>query len=179
MSSSRNERAPRACHALWLCLFPALAWGLPEDREQEFVIDFSRSETFLDRGLTLFYGTPAQPAVATQGSLRIEGQEIRVERDGEELLMITAFGNPARFQQQPAADQAVVHASGRSIVFDNRARFLTVDDEATLSQEGTGSLSGQHIEYELDAGKFSADNGNGEGQVQMRIPPSRIEQPEP
>src|SRR5690554_5809344 len=162
MSSSRNQRASRARHALWLCLLPALASGLPEDREQEFVIDFSRSETFLEQGLTLFYGTPGQPAVATQGSLRIEGQEIRVEREGEELLRVTAFGNPARFQQQPAADQAVVYASGRSIVFDHRARFLTADDEATLSQAGTGSLSGQHIEYDLDAGKFSADSGNGE-----------------
>src|SRR5690606_4949809 len=110
MSSSRIKRARRAAHGLWLCLYllPLSAFALPEDREQEFVIDFSRLETFLEQGITLAYGTPEQPTVATQGSLRIEGQEIRVERQGEEVLRVTAVGTPARFQQQPAADQAVV-----------------------------------------------------------------------
>lgn len=170
MNRSRINRGRLAI--LLPCLLPLLAQGLPEDREQELAIDGVRSETFFEDAGTIFiyYGTPDHPAVAEQGSMRITGLEIRAElRDGE-VNNVTATGSPARFQQQPAADQAVLHASGRVIFFDNGARTIAVDGEALISQEGMLTMEAEHVDYDLESRRLNAESGEaGEG-VRTVIP---------
>ena len=157
-----------------ILLFAALAasplHALPEDAEQDMVISSDRSELFLDQGRVVHYGTAEVPAEISQGSLHVSGLELVIEQEEGELRRVIATGEPARFQQQPEADQAVVHASGRTIVFDNVSRRLVIEEEATLNQEGRGTTTGRRIEYEMDTRRISAEGG-----VQAVIPPRALE----
>jgi lipopolysaccharide export system protein LptA len=150
-------------------LLPAAVSALPEDSEQEIVSDYSSIDLFPEQGLVVFKGAADEPACITQGSLRICGDEIRLERTSDgSLKKVTASGTPARFQQQPAADQELVHASGLTLVFDATAQLVTIDENAELSQAGT-VLTHQHIEYDLNTGNASAGGESGQGR--MVIPP--------
>lgn len=153
-------------------LLPAGASALPDDAAQEIVADYSTIELFLDQGLVVYHGDTAKPARITQGSLVIDGNEIRLERsEAGSLKKVTATGSPARFQQQPATDQAVVHASGLTLVFDNDARMLTLDEKAEFSQAGN-VLTHQHIEYNLDTRSAAASGSSDAEQGRMVIPPA-------
>lgn len=147
------------------------AIALPEDAQQEIEVDSEGAELFLDEGLIIYTGSATEPACITQGTLKICGAEIRLERAaGDEggLQKVTATGTPATFQQQPAADQQLAHAQGRTLVFDNVARLVTADGDARFSQAGT-VMTHQHIEYNLDTRHASASSSGAMGQ--MRLPP--------
>ncbi|MGV3592605.1 MAG: lipopolysaccharide transport periplasmic protein LptA [Gammaproteobacteria bacterium] len=148
-----------------------VAIALPEDAQQEIEVDSEGAELFLDEGLIIYTGSATEPACITQGTLKICGAEIRLERaPGDEggLQKVTATGTPATFQQQPAADQELAHAQGRTLVFDNVTRLVTADGDARFSQAGT-VLTHQHIEYNLDTRRASASSSGAMGQ--MRLPP--------
>lgn len=157
---------------LGAALAPIGARALPEDAEQEIEVDSESAELFLDEGLIVYSGSESEPACITQGTLKICGIEIRLERaPGDEggLQKVTATGMPATFQQQPAADQELAHAQGRTLVFDNVARLVTADGDARFSQAGM-VLTHQHIEYNLDTRDASASSSGARGQ--MRLPPN-------
>ena len=150
-------------------LVSSFAWGLPEDEQQPLEIQSSSNEMFLDLGYFIYRGTQAQPAVATQGSMKISGVEIIVERGADGIAKVTATGSPARFQQQPEANQAIVHARGKVLVFDNVSRLVTADEEAEFDQGGN-TLSGHHIEYDMQTRRVSASGLDGQP-VNMFFPP--------
>lgn len=172
------HRIPDPRHALLvLALATASSWSsaLPEDDASEIVSDdYASIDLALDSGEIVQKAHPDRATCVTQGSRVICGAEIRLERaeDGS-VRKLTAIGTPASFQQQPAADQEVVHFSGLTLVFDNEARLLTIDGEAKFSQ-GPNRLEHQHIEYHLDSRRLTADGGDsGEGgQMNLTPPPA-------
>jgi lipopolysaccharide export system protein LptA len=161
------RRAPEL-YRNWLVTLVALlvpaatAYALPEDAEQPIEVDADRTEVFLNDGLFVYTGSQEAPACITQGTMKICGVEIRLERaDNGELRQVTATGSPARFQQQLEADQELVHASGARLVFDNVAQLVTADGDAELSQSGD-VINHQHIEYDIEARHYSASGADGE-----------------
>jgi len=143
--------------------------ALPDDAQQPILIEASSTELLLDRGYYVYRGTAESPARITQGSMQISGVEITVERSEGMLRKVTATGEPARFQQQPAADKAVIHASGNTLVYDNSARLIFADDNAEFHQADS-SLSGFHIEYNLDTSNVNATGRNADERARMIIP---------
>lgn len=153
-----------------LCLLAPLAvWALPDDRDQEVVVDASSSELLLDQEMIIYRGEEDDPAVITQGSMRIAGLEIVIERRGGEPGKVTVKGNPAHFQQQPEKDKSLIHASGSTIIYDNDAQMVTVEGSARFIHEGN-TLSSNYIEYDIDARRARAESREGE-KVNMVITP--------
>lgn len=147
------------------------ALALPEDASKQLDVASSYNDAFLDQGIFVYYGTEEVPAKITQGTMEITGMEIRVELVDNKLDKATAIGNPASFQQQLVADQEPIHASGLTLVFDNKTQLLTIDEEAQLQQGGT-KTDAYHFEFDLQTRRIRAtQNPNGE-QVRMVIPPS-------
>jgi len=149
---------------------PLLA--LPEDASQPIVVEAGSSELYLDEGLIIHRGSAASPARIIQGSMQIEGAEIRIVRgeDGS-LRQVTATGTPARFQQQPAADQELVYASGLTLDYNNNTRVLTLSEQAEFIQAGN-TLNGHTIEYDMSSRRANATSNDASGnQVQMVITP--------
>ncbi len=152
-------------------LWPACAFALPEDASQKVDADFTKIDLFLDQGLVVYTGSPAKPTCITQGSLKICGTEIRQENaDDGSLKKVTATGSPAQFQQQPAADQQLVHASGATLVFDNATQLVTADGNAEFSQADY-VLTHQHIEYNIATRQASASS-SGDEQGRITITPA-------
>ena len=173
MSLYRHNPDSLARVLTFFVLLGPAAYGLPEDENMPLEIEANYNEIYLDRGYSVYRGSEDEPAIATRGSMRISGQEIVVEREAGVIARVTARGSattPARFQQQPAVDQAIVHASGAILLFDNQARLVTADGDAEFSQAGN-TLNGQHIEYNLDTRFASASGGDTSERVRMYIPP--------
>lgn len=162
-------KLPLACLSL-LFLYATGAYSLPDDENQEIVIEASRNEIFLDQGIVIYYGESGMPAEMTQGSLIITGMEIEIERRDGQLHTITAKGNPATFQQQPQVNQAIVYANASTLSLDNTAGMLNLDGNAELTQGGT-VVSGQHIEYDRSAERIISDSRDSQGRIRMVIPP--------
>jgi lipopolysaccharide export system protein LptA len=162
MTPLRAPELYRALLATCVALMPVGAYALPEDAEQPIDVDADRTEMFLNEGLIVYTGAQNAPACITQGTLKICGGEIRLRRaDNGDLEEVTATGTPARFQQQPAADQELMQASGAKLVFDNVAQLITADGDAEFSQSGN-VINHQHIEYDIEARHASASGADGE-----------------
>lgn len=157
-----------------LGLIPAAAGALPDDREQPIDIDASSSETLLDEGLTIYYGSSEEPAVITQGSMRITGEEITVKRVDGAVAVVTVTGSPARFEQQPEIDEAVIHGSGRTVTYDRAAQLLSIEEDARLVQGGN-TLAGYHVEYDMEAKRVNARSRDDGDRINMSIQPDNVE----
>jgi lipopolysaccharide export system protein LptA len=162
----------RYCVAATLFFGSSTSWALPDDQNQQIDVVAASSEINLNEGLYIYRGTDTKPAQITQGSMQITGTEIRIERPGGVLKRVTATGAPAHFQQQPEIDQAVIHARGHTLDYDNDKRMLNVDGEAEFNQNGT-VINSNHIDYNLDTREAKA---SGEG-VRMSIPPRPTDAP--
>ena len=165
----RNSRAALLALALTL---PVCAQALPEDDAQQ-----ANSEDFASLDLNLNAGEWVQkahadrPTCLTQGSRKVCGAEIRIQRNEDGTLKkVTATGTPANFQQQPEANAAVVYFSGRTLVFDQDAQLLTIDGDAQFEQ-GSTSLNHEHFEYHLDTGDIKADAGGTDERGHMSFTP--------
>lgn len=170
-----NSCVPRSVGRLVLALsgmfISTLLSALPEDATQPIVVESGSSEIYLGEGLIIHRGSPDKPARITQGSIKIEGTEIRIEQGSDGALrLLTASGTPARFQQQPEADQEIVYANGLTLSFDNDTQILTLAEEAEFIQAGN-TLSGQLIEYDMNARRANASSSSTEDPVRMFIPP--------
>ncbi len=135
--------------------------ALPGDLDQDMTTSCpARSESFLDQGLEICRGTANEPAEINQGSLKLSGLEIRIERVEGSISTITVSGSPAAFQQQPQIEQAIVHASGSSIILDNESQIITIQGNAAFSQEGTINTTAERIEYDIVNRKLDATEMN-------------------
>ncbi len=168
-TSFSNSRVALLALALTL---PVCAHALPEDDAQT-----ANSEDFLSLDLNLNEGEwvqtahPGRPTCLTQGSRKICGARIRIQRNEDGTLKrVTATGTPANFQQQPEADAAVVHFSGRTLIFDQDTQLVTVDGDAHFEQ-GTTNMRHVHFEYHLDTGDISADAAGTDASGQMSFTP--------
>jgi len=93
------------------------------------------------------------------GKLR-GGLEIRIERVEGNISTITVSGSPAAFQQQPQIEQAIVYASGTSIILDNDNQMITIQGNAAFSQKGTIDTTAERIEYDIANRKLDATQMN-------------------
>lgn len=172
MIPERFRKAALTLLALTAVL-PSCALALPDDDSQQIHSDdFASTEVSLDTGEFVQKAHPGKPTCLTQGSRVICGAEIRFERgkDGS-LKKVTATGTPARFQVQPEADQEIAHFTGRTLVFDNEARVLTIDGDAEYTQ-GSTRMTHEHIEYHLDTRSLALTQGSGDEQGSFSFTPA-------
>lgn len=85
-----------------------------------------------------------------QGSLRLTGERIEVQRNAEgQLSRAIATGERAYIEQQPAPDEPVVRGWGRTIRYHVGERRVELIDRAELHQ-GDDTFDGGYLEYFLD-----------------------------
>lgn len=135
-------------------VLPAPLLALPEDADQPIVGTYDNSLLLLDEGKQVFNGVPGEPAQITQGTLKITGQEITIERADGEVKRITVTGSPAHYEQQPAVDQAIVTAEGQTITVDYDAQHVSAVGDVMFTQ-GSDQWSGCQIDYYLETRQLS------------------------
>lgn len=162
---SSNSRRSAAIAALLAA--SSGAWALPEDADQP--INIRANEGQLDRvSRTGVYRGDVQ---VDQGTLRIKADKMTVEYKDQKVTRITFNGTPATYQQQLNADEEMVFANARTIVYHTQNERLELEGEAFLTQQGN-ELRGEQIEYDIVAGKVDAESA-GKGPIQMTLQPDR------
>ena len=143
--------------------------ALPDDRDQEVVVNADSSEIFMNEGRVVYYGTADNHATITQGSMVVSGEEITIEREEGNPRKITATGSPARFQQQPALDKEIIHGSANTITYDHATQHLVMEEAAELIQENN-RINGYFVEYDMQSSRARAASRDDE-RINMTIQP--------
>jgi len=159
--------------ALALLLGPLTASALPEDNDQP--IRITTDELLRDEktGRMVYRGN----VELVQGTIRITADRMtfyRVEREGDKIV---AEGSPARMQQQPEADSALMRARGDIIEYYRFEERVHLRKNAQVEQDGS-TMTGDVIDYFIEEQlvKAAVDESNPSGQVEVVIPPHKIEE---
>lgn len=153
--------------ALSTALFAAGALALPEDADQPIHIRANSAEMDQEQGVVIYRGD----VQVDQGTLRVTADEMTVEYEEQEVIRITAKGEPARYKQQIEADEEEVHARSSTIIYHTRDERIDLVGNAFLTQEGN-EITGDLIEYDIVAGKVDA-KAESETPVRMILQPAR------
>lgn len=149
------------------------ASALPDDQKQPIRISADRAEIDDAAGTATYYGKVR----LDQGSLRVTAATLTIQTVEEAVTKITAKGDPdgepAHYQQLPAAGDPPVVANAATIVYDTSDARIELDGDAHLSQ-ADDRFEGDHISYDLRARKVAASATRDDGRVNFTIRPDRI-----
>lgn len=106
--------------------------------------------------------------VLTQGELRVEADEVRVETAGREVVRMLATGAPAHFQDTPVG-QPTIYADATSVEYRARDGLVILVGDARLRQ-GEDRVAGHRIEYDHEGAVVRA-SGRGEERVRAVLHP--------
>jgi len=135
-----------ALSSVWACSVAVFGFALPTDSQQELNLSSDSANVDLKRGVVIHKGN----VKLTQGSLRIESDELIVHRRGDVIEQVIATGSPAVFEQQPEEDQAPIIARGQRIEYhlQDAVETISVIDNARIEQGGIVSRC-DRIEFNL------------------------------
>ena len=156
--------------ALSLALLSAgTANALPEDRSQPVHIS---ADSAVQENTTVTY---RGNVIITQGSLRVDADEVVVHHAGGKVQKIVATGKPAHFQQRPEANSGIIKATATTLVYYQSENRFELLQDAFVEREGS-SVKGNRIEY-LPATQTVRAQGsanNQGGRVEMILPPEQL-----
>lgn len=166
---------PRAASiglAVIAMLLASAAQALPSDREQPIRISADQALRDDREGFTEYTGNVR----LQQGSLQIQANKLTIFHRQEAADRIVAEGSPARLQQQPATDKAVIHAAALSIEYFKSQERVKLSREARIEQEGS-IVTGNTIDYFMAEQRVRADAGRREdgGRVEVVIPADALD----
>lgn len=132
-------------------------WALPSDAEQPVYID-SNTATYDEKAQTSTY---TGNVVATQGSLKIESNQLVAHLKDGSIVKLVATGSPARFKQLPAQGKDEIHGEGLTGEFYPDESRLVLIKNAIVSQ-GDFRQASDLISYDtknslLTAGEKTSD----------------------
>jgi lipopolysaccharide export system protein LptA len=158
--------------ALGLSLFPALTQALPEDRDLPMRITADKAERDDISGVTIYTGN----VVLVQGTLKLESEKLTIYHTEEEPREIIAEGNPARMEQRPEVDKAIMYAKARVITYYKAEERVHLQTDGYVEQDGlvvTGDSIDHFIEKQLT--KAISDPNSKDTRVVVVIPPNELE----
>ena len=146
----------------------ALAFALPEDREQPIHISADKALRDEARGVTVYSGSVRM----RQGTMEIEADNITFYHASENADQIVAEGAPAKMQQQPEPDKGLVFAEAKVIHYFRREDRVRLQTNARIEQDGA-LVTGDSIDYFIDRQlvEAQADKSQEGDKVFVVIPP--------
>ncbi|MGB0466328.1 MAG: lipopolysaccharide transport periplasmic protein LptA [Pontibacterium sp.] len=147
------------------------AQALPQDRDQPIHISANSASIDEKTGLTIYIGD----VQVTQGTLLIEANRVELQRGDEGVELLTAYGKPAHFRQQPEINKAYTDAWGNTIIYRVNQEHLTLKQQAKIISD-QDVFTGDRILYDLKSSVVDAFGerkaGQG-GRVEMIIQPKK------
>ncbi len=105
----------------------------------------------------------------SQGTLKINAEQIAIALKDNALHTISGTGTPIRFQQENEAGELMRGEAGK-ILYDAIAGTLTLEGSATLSQPRQNLVS-ERIVFDARTQKVKAEGGGDTGRVNIQILP--------
>ncbi|MCE2027148.1 lipopolysaccharide transport periplasmic protein LptA [Sessilibacter corallicola] len=151
-----------------LLAFTSLSNALPSDRNQPIEIDAERAERNDKTGVTTFIGN----ATLTQGTLKISADFIRVKQNPSGVDNIVAEGQPAKFQQQPEANEPLVKAEAEKILYSVAKETVNLSVNAQIDRGDGSTINSDSIDYDI---RESHSVASGDSGVKIVIQPQTEE----
>ncbi len=147
--------------------------ALPDDRNQPIQIQAGSADRDAKTGITTYSGN----VEIHQGSIRIAADTVVLHSENDELTSMVATGKPATYSQQLSEEDGKVDAQAGQIHYDVPKDLLVLEGNGSLKQNG-GSISGEHIEYDVKAENVrarAAENGSSDNskRITVVIPPNK------
>ena len=164
---------PTALFAALLSLACQCAYALPEDSEQPIRITTDEALRDEKTGRTVYRGN----VELIQGTIKITADRITFYRVDQEGDKIVAEGSPARMQQQPEPESALMHARGETIEYYRGEERVLLRDNAQVEQDGS-TVRGDRIDYFINQQlvKAAADDSDASRRVEVVIPPHKLDE---
>ncbi len=159
--------------AIGLLLLCQSGWALEADRDQPIHIKADRITVHEKQGVSYYHGN----VQFTQGSLRVNGDEVTVFLQGDVLNKVIVIGNPATLVQQPDHREEPVNSKAQRMEYDATTEIVYLIDNAEVHQ-GPNSFAGNYIEYDTRNSMVSARKGEtDDSRVHVIItPPEKKEE---
>jgi len=143
--------------------------ALSSDREQPIHIDADRMVAEEARGYSHYLGN----VHITQGSLKIDADEVYIYLVDGALNKLIIIGTPAKLQQIPDNSTEVVYSRAKRIeYFTSTDRLLLMEDAEVW--QGASRFAGEHIEYDTRNSRVSASSeGKESGRIRAVIVPKK------
>ena len=154
--------------ALVLGVAAGNAVALPEDAEQPIHIHSDSAELDQNRSVAIYHGSVRME----QGTMTVTGDKMTVELQDQLVVRITAEGDRAHYQQQVKADESIVFADAKKIVYFTQEERVELTGNAYLTQD-KNEFTGEMIKYNVREGKVDAQ-ASGQGKVQMILQPAAL-----
>jgi len=126
---------------LALLALPGLVSAKSSDAEQPIYIEADQVEIRDREGLSIYRGN----VHIVQGTLRINGDEIRIRSSDQGLQKVSVAGKPATFIQLTDLDEEI-SAQGEEMEYLAKDNLLILDRHAVLVQRDN-RFTGEHIVY--------------------------------
>jgi lipopolysaccharide export system protein LptA len=161
----RNADPSLATSALLalLVLSPSMLAARSTDREQPMNIEAD----YADATLAADSQSVLRNVVITQGTMRIAAATATVTRVADEITRVLLEGAPASLQQEND-NGAMMKASANRIDYDTAADVVVLTG-SVMVDEGTNTMSGERITYDLNSGQLNA--GAEGSRIRMTIQP--------
>ncbi len=157
-----------------LVLLSQNSWALESDRDQPIHIKADRITVNEKQGVSFYQGN----VQFTQGSLRVNGDEVTVFLQGDTLSKVIVIGNPATLVQQPDHRQELVNSKATRMEYDANKEIVYLIENAEV-QQGPNSFAGDYIEYDTRNSMVSARKGEtDDSRVHVIITPPEKNQEE-
>jgi lipopolysaccharide export system protein LptA len=142
---------------LSLLLFSCAASALENDSEQPIYIDSNNAVYDEKAQISTYTGN----VVATQGSIKIDGDQLVVYLKDGNITKLIATGKPSKFQQLPAVGKDMMYGEGLTNEFYPDQNLLIFMKNASVWQ-GDAKQSSEYIQYDtknslLKAGEPASD----------------------
>ena len=154
-----------------LLLLSQGSWGLESDREQPIHIKADRITVNEKQGMSFYQGN----VQFTQGSLRVNGDDVTVFLHDDVLSKVVVIGNPATLVQQPDHRQNPINAKAIRMEYDAKKEIVYLIENAEV-QQGPNSFAGNYIEFDTRSSLVSARKGEtDDSRVHVIITPPENE----
>jgi len=137
-----------------LMLLSQNIWGLESDRDQPIHIKADQITVNEKQGVSFYQGN----VQFTQGSLRVNGDDVTVFLHDDVLSKVIVIGNPATLVQQPDHRQNPINAKAIRMEYDAKKEIVYLIENAEV-QQGPNSFAGNYIEYDTRYSVVSARKG--------------------
>jgi len=156
---------------LWLLatLPVSTAFALSSDREQPIHINADSMVAEEPKGYSHYLGN----VHITQGSLKVDADEVYIYLVDGLLDKLIIIGEPAKLQQIPDNSTEIVYSRAKRMeYFASTDRLLLMKDAEVW--QGANRFSGEHIEYDTLNSRVSANsNGQEAGRIRAVIIPQK------
>lgn len=160
---------------LALLSYPLTALSLSDDKNKPMTIEADSVEIDDNTGLTIYRGN----VDIIQGTMKVTGDTLVVERKDGVTKMVTVVGKPATYRQRPDNKKQDVTAVASKLQVYPLRDLVRLERNAKIRQEGS-EFTGNIIEYDNKNDIIKAkgnigktDTGNkSSGRVKMTIQPN-------